>query len=92
MSAVVRRLSDNNFFIYVKGADSAVLPKIAPSSNEEMIDLENEIESLASQGKRVIIHAMRHLDDNEVATAAQRESLSRLEFNLTFIGLSTSSD
>ena len=41
MSAVVRRLSDNNFFIYVKGADSAVLPKIAPSSNEEMIDLEN---------------------------------------------------
>ena len=32
MSAIVRRLSDDNVFIYVKGADSAVLPMILPSS------------------------------------------------------------
>lgn len=92
MSFILHRLSDKKYYLYSKGADMVILPKLA-ASDGEIADIQASIDSLASDGSRVICHAMRQLTDEEMLdTSPQNLPLDRLETDLTFIGMSTSQD
>lgn len=67
MSIVVRKIGGHEVILYTKGADSTIIPQLAPiAMDTEEYSLreqtENKLESYASQGLRVLVVAKRVLN------------------------------
>lgn len=70
MSIVVRKIGGHEVMLYTKGADSTILPNLAPVAmdTEEFLlreQTEHQLELYASQGLRVLVIAKRNLNPVE---------------------------
>jgi P-type E1-E2 ATPase len=63
MSVIVKRVPDNRFFIFTKGADEKLLP-LAINQQQvsgEVSNLRKNVDNYARQGHRTLVFAMREL-------------------------------
>lgn len=107
MSIVVREPGSQDVILYTKGADSAIMAVLAPlhgniEEEERRDQTQQQLDSYARQGLRVLVMAKRHLNPiefsewwnkhQEIEMSMEnrdkriRESFLQLESNLTLLG------
>lgn len=84
MSVVVRQTGTQDIILYTKGADSSVMPVLAPLKNDTFeMELrektQQNLDMYAKQGLRVLVMAKRHLKPQEYAEWAAKHK----EFELS---------
>lgn len=86
MSIIVRRLSDNKLFSFVKGADTAIVPALIREGEEEKAVLAT-MEQQAQTGLRTLLFAVKELSEGQVADIEGRKDSSIFENGLTLLGV-----
>lgn len=77
MSVIVRETGSQDIILYTKGADSSVMPVLAPVKGEpDEVELrektQQHLDLYAKQGLRVLVMAKRHLKPQEFAEWASK--------------------
>lgn len=77
MSVIVRETGSQDIILYTKGADSSVMPVLAPVKGEsDEVELrektQQHLDLYAKQGLRVLVMAKRHLKPQEYAEWAAK--------------------
>jgi magnesium-transporting ATPase (P-type) len=86
MSVLVKHPSEQNrAILFVKGADSSVLTKLASNQSEVREQVEANVEMFASKGLRTLCFAMKELNWDEKQDPAFLKA-SDLENELTLLG------
>lgn len=69
MSVVVRQTGTQDIILYTKGADTSVMPVLAPPKGQQDRELrektQQHLDLYAKQGLRVLVMAKRHMKSNE---------------------------
>ncbi|CEM36626.1 unnamed protein product [Vitrella brassicaformis CCMP3155] len=77
MSIVVREHGKEGAMLYCKGADSAMLERLAPNQNEQIAKVRRHINEFAVKGLRTMVLARRRLDQSEYESFSKRYNDAR---------------
>ena len=91
--SVLVKAKDNRVILFVKGADSSILPKIVPqpaaqeeNKKTEKAMVEYNVEAIASKGLRTMVFAMKIV--NLSGSSINKLTPADLENNLILLGAS----
>ena len=86
MSVIVRRVSDNKIFSFVKGADNMLIPALADRRSSEESTL-SHLEDFAKVGLRTLAFAMKELSENDITSLIDVKDPSPFETGLDLLGV-----
>lgn len=102
MSVVIRG-PDNKIYLFIKGADSVILPRVTQNSEEEMDKMNDYLRDYAKRGLRTLVVAYREMGEEEYKAVSEEyleamkstyqkdkklnELCERVETNLYLLGI-----
>mmetsp|Transcript_1957 Transcript_1957/g.1332 ORF Transcript_1957/g.1332 Transcript_1957/m.1332 type:complete len:93 (+) Transcript_1957:1696-1974(+) len=89
MSMVVKDMTNNKVTLYVKGADTSVLPRCEASMTDEDRKTAAHVDMLAKKGLRTLCFAKKELSGNE---DFENMEAGEAETDLEFLGATAVED